>query len=587
MVAQVGSTASAQRIPSSPLASRLDGIWEQLRREKGKAAVMAICIAALGYFVIYPFGALLLRGVVDPKTGAFTLARYIALVNDEEFRSALLTSLTISFGCLIVSMCLALPMAWAVSRTDMPLKGFVRTMTVLTFATPSFLGAIAWVVLLGPRGGSINLAIQSLFGLESTPFSVFSVGGLIFVFSLYLYPYIFFAATTALDNMDPAMEEAAGMLGAGTWWTSVSITLPLILPAVLAGGALVVLESMVNFGVPAILGLPVHIETLTTRIYSLFQFPPNYEAAATTAMPIVLIVLLCVFAQRLAVGRRTYVTVGGISSQRRVISLGGWRWVFAGLSLLIISASIFVPFTALLIISVKKTFGNPISFENMSLIHYMNIAFGSSTTQRAIVNSVMLAAGAALICMAFAVVLAWLVERTKLPGRGLLGALVMACFSLPGIALAVSLIFAFSRGSLLPLYGTIWIILLAYVIHGLPVVFNYTRNSLRQVNAELSDAAEIAGASPARALWDITVPLIRGGVISGGLIVFVLMVREFGSSVLLTSAGTEVVAVAIYEFAEEGDNGRMAALAIIIYLINLAVVLPARRLAKSVRGSEL
>lgn len=568
------------------LVAALADALERVRREKGKAALLAACICVLGYFLIYPFGAMLARGFTEPGTGALTFRHFAKLLKDAEFFGALTTSLTVSGGCLAVSTLLAVPMAWAVSRTDMPLKGFVRTMAVLTFATPSFLGAIAWMTLIGPRGGALNHAVQALFGLESAPFNVFSVGGLIFVFSLYLYPYMFFAVCSSLDNMDPAMEEAAGMLGADTARTSFTITMPLVLPAILCGGALVVLESVVNFGVPAIIGLPVHIETLTTRIYSLFQFPPQYDAAAATAVPIIAIVALCLSIQRAALGGRTFVTVGGISSQKRLVPLGPWRYAFAGLSLLIVTASIFLPFGALLVISLKKTFGNPAAWGNLSLIHYVNLIFGTSPAQRAIVNSLMLAAGAAAICMVFAVLLAWFVERTRLPGRSVVAAFVMACFSFPGIALAVALILAFSTGPM-ALYGTLWILLLAYTIHGLPVVFNYARIGLKQVNTELSDAAEIIGAHWMRAFRDVTVPLIRGGIVAGGLIVFVLMVREFGSSVLLSSAGTEVIAVIIYEFAEEGDNGKMAALAILVYLINLAVVLPARRLARSSGTSDI
>lgn len=581
-----GALSASRNGAAGVLAAAFADACERIRREKGKAALLAACVGVLGYFVIYPLGAMLAKSFTEPGTGALTFRHFAKLLKDAEFFGALATSLTVSGGCLAVSTLLAVPMAWAVSRTDMPLKGFVRTMAVLTFATPSFLGAIAWMTLIGPRGGTLNHALQAVFGLESAPFNVFSVSGLIFVFSLYLYPYLFFAVCSALDNMDPAMEEAAGMLGANTARTSFSITLPLILPAILSGGALVVLESIVNFGVPAIIGLPVHIQTLTTRIYSLFQFPPQYDAAAATAVPIVMIVALCVLVQRLALGKRTFVTVGGISSQKRLVSLGRWRYAFTALSLLIVTASIFLPFGALLVISLKKTFGNPVAWDNLSLLHYANLIFGTSPAQRAILNSLMLAAGAAAVCMVFAVLLAWFVERTKLPGRGLVVGLVMTCFSFPGIALAVALILSFSTGPI-ALYGTLWILLLAYSIHGLPVVFNYARIGLKQVNTELSDAAEIIGAHWLRAFRDVTVPLIRGGIVAGGLIVFVLMVREFGSSVLLSAAGTEVIAVIIYEFAEEGDNGKMAALAILVYLINLAVVLPARRLARASGTSDI
>ena len=556
----------------------------RLRREKGKMLLVGLCLGVFALFLVYPFGTMLLRGVQDPQTGSLTLTTYGRMLADPQFYDALMNTVIIALGTLIASLLLAVPMAWAVSRTDMPLRGFVRIMAVLTFATPSFLGAIAWVILLGPRGGDFNLFLRTAFGLNESPFNIFSLGGIIFVFSLYVYPYIFFAACTALDKMDPALEEAAGMLGANSARTTLTITLPLILPAVLAGGALAVFESVVNFGVPAIVGLPRHIETLTTRIFTLFQFPPDYEMAAATGVPIVIIVVVLITVQRLVVGRRTFVTVTGISTPPSRIELGPLRYVFAGFSLLVIMASILVPFVALLITALKRTFGNPIGLDNLSLQHFASV-LSSSVAQRAISNSVLLAAGAAVVCMIFAVVLAWLVERTKLPGRGAISFLVMACFSFPGIALAVALIYAFSSAPL-ALYGTLWILLLAYSIRGLPIVFNYARIGLRQVHVELSDAAEILGARWARAFWDITVPLIRGGIFAGGILVFVLMLREFGSSVLLTSGGSEVVAVIIYEFAEEGDNGRMASLALIVFVVNLAFVTLAHRAQKAVSTDE-
>ena len=560
------------------------GCVRRLLREKGKTLLFGLCLGVFALFLIQPFGTMLLRGVQDPQTGNLTLDTYGRMLSDPRFYQALTNTIIIAVGTFTVSVFLAVPMAWAVSRTDMPLRGFVRVMAVLTFATPSFLGAIAWVVLLGPRGGDLNLFIQSVLGLDKTPFNIFSVAGIIFVFSLYVYPYIFFAACTALDKMDSALEEAAGMLGANTARTTLTVTLPLILPAVLAGGALAVFESVVNFGVPAIVGLPRHIETLTTRIYVLFQFPPDYEMAAATGVPIVIIVVILVAVQRLAVGRRAFVTVTGISTPRSRIQLGRSRYVFTGFSLMVISASIFVPFVALLITALKRTFGNPLGFDNLSL-HHLTSVLSSSVAQRAIGNSVILAAGAALVCMIFAVVLAWLVERTKLPGRGAISFLVMACFSFPGIALAVALIYAFSSAPL-ALYGSLWILLLAYSIRGLPIVFNYARIGLRQVHIELSDAAETLGARWTRAFWDITVPLIRGGIFAGGILVFVVMLREFGSSVLLTSGGSEVVAVIIYEFAEEGDNGRMASLALIVFVVNLAFVTLAHRAQKAMSVDE-
>jgi len=168
----------------------------RLRREKGKMLLVGLCLGVFALFLVYPFGTMLLRGVQDPQTGSLTLTTYGRMLADPQFYEALMNTVIIAIGTLIASLLLAVPMAWAVSRTDMPLRGFVRIMAVLTFATPSFLGAIAWVILLGPRGGDFNLFLKTAFGLNESPFNIFSLGGIIFVFSLYVYPYIFFAACT-------------------------------------------------------------------------------------------------------------------------------------------------------------------------------------------------------------------------------------------------------------------------------------------------------------------------------------------------------------------------------------------------------
>lgn len=561
----------AARAPAAP--------WlGSLRREGSRTLLLAACVALLGGAVAYPFGAMLARGLADPKTGATTLDNIEALAVEATFREALLNTVGIAGGTLLLSLALALPLAWGVARTDMPGKRLVRSMTVLTFATPSFLGAIAWIILLGPRGGALNLALEDLLGLDAPPFDIFSRGGIVFVLSLYLYPYLFFAVAEALANMDEAVEEAASMLGAGPLRTALTVSLPLVTPAILAGGALVVLESVVIFGVPAVLGMPVHIDTLTTKIYALFSFfPPEYEKAAAGAIPIVAIVAGCVFVQRLAVGKRSFVTVGG-NTQRQSRESGPIRWLFAIFALLLFVVSIVLPFLALLLTSVKATFGNPLGWDNLSAVHYLSV-LGASTAQRAIGNSILLAGGAALVCMTLGGALALLVERTSIQGRGVVTFLVTACFSFPSIALAVALTLVFSSGPL-EIAGTIWILLLAYSIQGLPVAFNYIRSALKQIRHDLTEAAEVLGADWARASRDVTLPLIRGSVIASGLVVFVVMIREFGSSVLLASSGTEVIAVTIYEYSEEGDNGKMAALAVMVYLVNLVVILGVERFAR-------
>ncbi|MBT4432705.1 MAG: iron ABC transporter permease, partial [Nitrospinaceae bacterium] len=262
------------------LRTTLAGMIQGWRNEAVRTSIFIVTALILAFFILYPLGILFKWSLVNESTGVWSLNNYREFFSDPELYSALLTTLKLSVATSIGSLIIALPMAWGVSRTDMPLRGLVRSLVVLTFATPSFLIAVGWITLLGPRAGRINLFLQWMFSLESTPFNIFSFEGLVFALTMFVYPFLFFSVVSALDNMDPSYEQSARILGASTLRVSLTVTLPIVTPAILSGLILVIIESFVVFGVPAFLGAPVQIDTLSTLVYGLFSDdPPRFDMA--------------------------------------------------------------------------------------------------------------------------------------------------------------------------------------------------------------------------------------------------------------------------------------------------------------------
>ena len=259
------------------------GTVRTLVHEWPRTLIFAFVFCTLAFFIIYPLGTLVYHSLFDQEKNVWTFANYIEFFTKPNLYGSFFVTFKLAFFVSITCLLIALPMAWGVSRTDMPHRDLIRQFAVLTFATPSFLGAIGWIVLAGPNAGFLNEIVKWLFNLETGIFNIFSFEGMVFVLSLYVYPFIFFTTSSALDNMDPGLEEAARILGASNARIMLTITFPVVAPAILSGLVLVILECFVIFGAPAVLGSPKFIYTLSTQVHSLFtNEPPQFNMAATT-----------------------------------------------------------------------------------------------------------------------------------------------------------------------------------------------------------------------------------------------------------------------------------------------------------------
>ena len=321
---------------------------------------------ALVLLIVLPMSWLVYYAFTDK--GSFTLENFGRLVSDPTFLEPLITTFILATSTSLICCIVAAPMGWLVARTDMPLRRTVRLMVTASFVTPPFLGAIAWELLAAPNSGLLNKLARSAFGVadDEHVFNIYSFPGLIFVIACYTFPYVFVLVANALDRTPGDLEDASSILGGKTWDTARRITIPLVLPALLAGALVAFLQAMTLFGSPAILALPAGFHTMTTKIWSLFQYPPKPELAAAASVPLLVLTVILLRAEKMVLGRRSYAVLGGKNSEPRIIQLGNWRWAALGFCFLMLLNPVFLPYGALFNAMFSKVASQPIWFNNFT-----------------------------------------------------------------------------------------------------------------------------------------------------------------------------------------------------------------------------
>ncbi|MBI3454178.1 MAG: iron ABC transporter permease [Candidatus Rokubacteria bacterium] len=531
--------------------------------------------AVLLVLVVAPLAILVAASLRTP--GGLSLANFLTAFGRPIYRGPILNSFVYASAVGVLSVLIGAPMAWLVGRTDLPGKGLVRTLTVAAFVTPSFLGATAWVILAGPNAGLVNVLFRWLTGAEVPLVNIFSMPGLIFVTSLYVFPVVFILTGAALTATPSDLEEAARIAGAGTWHVMRDVTLPLAVPAIAGGFILAFLETIVLFGAPAMLALPARFHVMTTQIWAFFHYPPKVEVAAAYAMPLLLTAAGLLWVQRRLIGRRTFTTVGGRAVAPRPVALGRWRWLAFGGCAVVLGCAIVLPYGALLRAALAKAWGLGWTWENLTLRNFRFVLFEYDPTRSAIVNTLMLGVVTATLAALLMAGIAYIAHRRLLRGYRLLAFLATAPLAVPGIVLSVGLFSAYSRPPLL-LYGTIWIIFVAYLTKYLPVAYTACHAAMATVHPDLEDAARILGANRLQAVTDVTVPLLGTGLLSAWLLVFLPSLRELSSSILLFTARSRVVSVVIYTLYEEGLWEAVSSLGVLLLLITLVIVAVGQRL---------
>ena len=541
-------------------------------------ALLFAFAAILCVLVVLPLAWIAYYSVTD-RTGVLTLDNFRRLATDPVFVDPLITTLIVAISTALVCCAIAAPMGWLVARTDLPLRGAIRALVTASFVTPPFLGAIAWELLAAPNSGLLNQLYRALLGVEADEhlLNIYSLPGLIFVLSCYTFPYVFVLTANALERIPGDLEDASAILGGSTWHTARRVTIPLALPALVAGALIAFLQAMTLFGSPAILALPAGFHTMTTKIWSLFQYPPKPELAAAASLPLLLLTIVLLRAEHRILGRRGYSVLGGRPGDARLVRLGAGKWPALVLCFLVLLNPVFLPYGALVNAAFSPVATQLVSLHSLTLHNIEFVFFELSTTQLALKNTFLLGVLAATLGTLLALVIAYLTSRQAIAGYRVLGFLATAPVAIPGIVLGVGLFLAYTRPPFV-LYGTLWILLIAFITISLPAAYQQLQSAIRTVHPELEDAGRILGATRLQALRHVTAPLLRSGVIATWCFIFVGVIRELSAAIMLFTSQTKVVSVLIFDLNESGDLGAIAVLGLMMLAITYAVVVLVNRI---------
>jgi iron(III) transport system permease protein len=537
------------------------------RRIGGQTVVLGLAVAVLLCLVGYPLAWLLFGALGLPQSlGLEHLER--AFTRPQNF-AALLNTGQLALGAGSMSILIGVPLAWATARTDMPLRRLIHALVALSYITPPYLTALAYIILLGPDAGQFNRLLRALFGFASGPINIFSMPGVIFVIGIHVFAFTYFLTHSALKSVDAALEESAQMLGAKPWQTTLRINLPLVAPAITGGALLAAIESMALFGPQAIIGTPAQIVFLPTRIYATIGgYPPRWGEASALSLLLVVLTVAGLALQRGYLERRSFITVGGRGVRSRRTALGHWRWPLFAFCLLLVFFSAIAPLGVLTLTAFAKSWTEPLSFANLTLQHFFTALSEDQVAVRGILNSFKLATAAATLAVLIGAAVAYLDVRTSARGRRLLDYLAILPLGLPGTVMAVGILLAFIRMPL-PIYGTLSILLIAYVARFLPLATRSANATLRQIDPSLEEAGRATGASWWGAVKLILLPLARPGLLVAFLLVFIPAFGELSATILLYTGGTETIAIAIYRLNDLGQLEVVSALAV----FTIAVVL--------------
>lgn len=548
--------------------------WRHLDRT---VVVWALLVGVLLVLVLNPLARLLWASLQHGDTGGLTLANYAAAYGRWRYLEALTNSLVLGLAAGALCTVFGVPMAWAVSRTDMPGKGVVWAAILGTFIVPSYLGAVAWILMAGPNAGWLNRVWIGLTGAAAGPFNIYTMAGLVLVVACYSFPYVFVFTRSALDLISSEMEDAASTLGAGVLRTTLRVTLPLTLPAILGAFIVVFLEAIALFGAPALIALPGRFQVMTTMLWQFFEFPPKVQVAAAYSMPLLAITVLLFWLQRRIIARKGYVALTGKGGERRLVRLGGWRWAMLGYCLFVTSLSFFLPMLVVLQAAFAKAWGRGFSLDNLTLANVRFVLFDQPITRAATLHTFVYGGTAAALALALALAIAYIVHRRLVPLGGLLPYVAMAPFVIPGIVLAIGFYAAYTSPPL-AIYGTAWILILAFTTRFLPIAYASSDAALRSLNPELEDAVRILGGGRLLALRRVVGPLLKRGLAGAFILVFIPATRELSSAIFLSTTGTQVLSVLLFDKSDEGNFELLSSIGLILVIITVTLILLGFRL---------
>jgi len=554
--------------------------------------VGAVLLGVVFIMTAYPVGLLFLNSFVvsDPgKAIAWGFSAWIAAFNDDTLPIALTNTFSLAATRMVIAVVIAVFFAWAVTRTDMPFKGFIEVALWLGFFLPMLPMTLGWILLLDPSYGIINKALMYLFGLSKAPLDVYSYWGIVWCHLAFSVSIRFLLLSPAFRSMDAALEEAARMSGSSNLGTLLRISIPVLAPAILASVALGFIKSLESFEIEWILGNPAGISVASTKIYDFIHWEPPYYGRATALSSVFLLtIFFLVWLQRMLIRNREYTTVTGRGFSVRTISLGPWRWVCCGFCLLFIFIMILLPLATLIMGTFMSVFG----FFNLEKVwttsHWIE-AFDDPIFLSSLTNTLMLAAGATLIGVLFYALISYAVIRTRFPGRGMTDFFSWLPWALPGVLLSLSMLWIVlgSGGVMRFMYGSVMVLILAVIIKEMPLGTQMMKSGTMQISKELEESSRMSGASWITTFRRIMLPLLNPTLIAVGIVMIIISVREISAIVFLSSYRSRTISLLMMDYIEDQSLEKATVVGVFtVFLILVLLFLGGMLGLRSAPGAE-
>ena len=557
--------------------------WGFLGRSSNPMRVVFLggTILVVAYLALVPLIMLLFGSVRSSPPGlpgVFTADNFVRAYTNPRIYQSIWNTLIFSVGVTAFACTLGTLLAWITERTNAPFRGLIFFLSVIRIVVPGILTTISWIFILNPKVGWINVAAKNLFGLEESPFDVYTLSGMIWVDGLDLAPLAFLLMVAGFRSMDPSLEEASLASGAGRSTTFFRVTLPLVLPSFLATCLICFVRGLEAFEVPALLGMPVGFMVFSTEVYRAVRVPPtDLGLACTYAILYLVVSVIGLMAyQKATAHAEKFAVITGKGFRPAVMDLGRGKNAVSVCIVLFMVVFYILPLTVLVWASLIPFYNLPSAqmWQMVSLDNYRSI-LEYPAVLRAFKNSFILSTGSATAVMLLTAIASWIVVKTKIPGRKILDGLTFVPIAIPGIVVGLALIWVYLTFPI-GVYGTLWILMIAYATKYLPYGMRTCYSSMAQIHRELEEASEACGGSWLRTFFRITLPLLTPGLVAGWVWVMIHSFRELSTSLLLYGHKSEVVAVLIFSMWESGDYPVLAAFAVVLITVLGLIIIAAR-----------
>lgn len=552
-------------------------------RVRTEHVIYGVVLLVVALLVVPPIIMLvrtsLVVGELLGHPGTLSLSGYTDILTSHDLPGLVGNTLIFAAGSTVTGMLLGTALAWCTERTNTPFKRLVYTATFVSFAVPGILRAIGWILLIGPGSGALNDVLRGLLHTDATFFNAFTTPAMIVVEGLFWVPVVFLMMAASMRSLDPSMEEAASMSGGSTWVALLRVTLPLTLPGLLSALLLTFIRAVQAFEVPLLLGVPGKIYSLSAEVYLSVHsgIVPDYSAASAYGVLLLVFLVGCLYVYgRVTTRASSYATITGKGFRPRVSNLGRGR-ILTGAFVLAVVALQLLPVAYLAYASLLGNLSSGSPFQQaLTLSNYATV-LQSPQTLLSLGDSLAIAFVSATLVVVIAAVAAWVLVRTRIRGRALLDQLIGLPLVFPGVVMGIAILVLYLR-SPIPVYGTIWIFVIAYLTSFLPYGMRYAHPGMLQIHPELEESAHLSGAGWASTFRRVLGPLLLPALAAAWIFVFLLSLRELSVAALLYTATTPVLATTLLDLWQNGNLNQVAAFGALISILSIVVASAAYRL---------